>query len=199
MPTREGRQGPPSAGPPEPGGPAPVPEAGQPPDPRRTLADAEAAHLAARTTVPITTGGRSGPEESPAKGSTAGAAASGRADAAGVATRETVRLDRPTVRLDQPTAPRRPGGPDRSRASGRRGAPLPVAAAVAAVLAAVVSFLPVAAVVQLLVTAEVGPSGVAPVRVAVAAWLLGHGVPLATPDGPVSVPPLALSVLAAWR
>lgn len=82
----------------------------------------------------------------------------------------------------------------------RRGAPLPLAAAVAATAAAVLSFAPVAAVVALLRMAGGDGFGLAaPVRVAAAGWLLGHGVPVQAGAGVISVVPLALTALAAWR
>lgn len=164
----------------------------EPLDPQEVLEAAEAAHLAARRTVPIS---RTPPPRS--------------------VDRETVRLDREdldrqdpdrqdadhqdTVRLDQPTVrlPRgRPAGPD-----GERGrAPLALAAGVAAGWAALVSLVPVAVFVTLLQAAATGPfTVVGSARVAAAGWLLAHGVPLQTPDGPVSIAPLALSALAAWR
>ncbi|HEX2771981.1 MAG TPA: DUF6350 family protein [Micromonosporaceae bacterium] len=36
-------------------------------------------------------------------------------------------------------------------------------------------------------------------RLGLAAWLLGHGVPLATSVGPFGLPPLAVTLLAGWR
>jgi Family of unknown function (DUF6350) len=137
-------------------------------DPQEVLAAAEAAHLAARRTVPITPGA-SRPRE-----------------------RETVRLDRPTVRLPRQRRPTAGRTPTR--------APLPLAAGVAAGWAALVTFIPVAVFAILLHAAEAGPLAVAgPVRVAAAGWLLAHGVPLQTPGGALSLAPLALSALAAWR
>lgn len=125
------------------------------------------------------------------------------AEAAHLAARTTppdhATMDQSTARRDQPTVRLPPRPTSRAGTPARRRAPLPVAATVAALVAAMVSFLPVAVVVTLLVLAEVGPAGMATVRVAAAGWLLGHGVPLQTPDGPVSVAPLALAVLAAWR
>jgi hypothetical protein len=94
-----------------------------------------------------------------------------------------------------------PGDPapgDPAFGAGRR-APLPLAAAVAAGWAAVVSLAPVAALVGILRAAESGFAVSGPVRLAGAAWLLAHGVPVHTPDGPVGLVPLLLTALAAWR
>ncbi|GAA4688851.1 cell division protein PerM [Phytohabitans rumicis] len=120
------------------------------------------------------------------------------------ATRETVRITvqpqkteaggdlahRPTVRLPR----QRPGGTRKQRR-----APLPVAAAVATVWAAVLSYLPVAVVMSLTRLADDAGSLPGAARVGLAGWLLGHGVPLDTPAGPIGLAPLALGVFAAWR
>lgn len=88
----------------------------------------------------------------------------------------------------------RAGGLARGRA------PLPIAAGIAAGWAATVSLVPVAAVVALLQAAEPGPVSVGDsLRVAVAGWLLAHGVPVTTAAGPLGLAPLALTALAAWR
>ncbi|HEY8472544.1 MAG TPA: DUF6350 family protein [Natronosporangium sp.] len=138
------------------------------PDPQEVLAAAEAAHLAARRTVPIAP--RPEPTQQP----------------------ESVQPDRPA---EPAPAPRRPADDRRPRR-----APLPLAAGVAAGWAAVVTFVPVAAFAVLLQAAEAGPLAVAgPVRVAAAGWLLSHGVPVRTAGGSLSLAPLALSALAAWR
>lgn len=82
----------------------------------------------------------------------------------------------------------------------RRGAPLPVAAGVAALWAALVTFVPVAAVVMLLQAGEGGPFAIGPpVRITAAGWLLAHGTPVQTAAGEIGLAPLALSVFAAWR
>jgi uncharacterized protein DUF6350 len=142
----------------------------EPLDRQEVLAAAEAAHLAARRTAPVTLAGPPG-RRPPAD-------------------RETVRLDRETVRLPR----QRPADSARSRA------PLPVAAGVAAGWAALVSFVPVAVFAILLQAAEAGPFTVAgPVRVASGGWLLAHGVPLQGSSGQVGLAPLALTALAAWR
>lgn len=126
--------------------------------------------------------------------------------------RSQLPLPRPTERADsgdesaEPAAPHdRPTGPlPRERPPAprpaRRGAPLPVAAAVATAWAGLVSFLPVALIISLLVVLESGTEALGTgIRVATAGWLLGHGVPVHTPDGPVGLVPLAVSALAAWR
>jgi hypothetical protein len=76
---------------------------------------------------------------------------------------------------------------------------LPVAAAVASVVAAVVSGLPVVLALGLFWLTEdaAGPGGA--VRLGLAGWLLGHGVPLNTSAGRLGLPPLTLAALAAWR
>ncbi|HET6529730.1 MAG TPA: DUF6350 family protein [Actinoplanes sp.] len=115
------------------------------------------------------------------------------------AARPTVRLDRATVLLDRADhetvklpGQRRP--PDRP---GR--APLIVAAGAATCWAALVSYLPVAAVIGLARTLE-GAGGLGGAAAAgLAAWLLGHGVPLGTSIGPLALAPLLLTLLALWR
>ena len=101
----------------------------------------------------------------------------------GLVNRETVRLP------DQ-----RGRGGDRP---GRR-APLPLAAAVAAAWAAVVSYAPVAMVLALAQLAGGGgpPSDAA--RLGLAGWLLGHGVPLETAPGPLALTPLG-AVARSWH
>ncbi|MFV2021879.1 DUF6350 family protein [Micromonospora sp. LOL_023] len=97
------------------------------------------------------------------------------------------------------------GAPDSAARPPRRGqprrgrAPLVVAAAVNTLWAVLVSYLPVAAVTWLIRLAEGESSVPGAAQVGLAAWLLGHGVPLETPTGPLGLPPLMLSVLAAWR
>jgi Family of unknown function (DUF6350) len=95
--------------------------------------------------------------------------------------------------------PRAPGAPD-AQPPLRRGAPLPLAAAVTTVWAALVSAAPVLAVV--LLAHLVDRSG-APVRsllrFGLAGWLLAHGTPMATPIGPIGLAPLMVTALAAWR
>lgn len=94
----------------------------------------------------------------------------------------------------------RPNGPV-SPAAGpavRRGAPLPVAAAVAAVWAAVVSYGAVLALTALATAGSgLGLAGMA--RLGVGGWLLGHGVVLSVSGERLTLVPLAISVLAGWR
>ncbi|QLQ37765.1 DUF6350 family protein [Micromonospora robiginosa] len=96
---------------------------------------------------------------------------------------------RPTGRVPTPRA----GEPSRNRP------PLPVAAGVAALWAAVTSWLPVTVVLGLAqLTEDAGSLGGA-LRAGLAGWLLGHGVPLQTAAGPLGLAPLALSALVVWR
>jgi hypothetical protein len=87
----------------------------------------------------------------------------------------------------------------RSTAQQRRpGAPLAVAATVAAGWAALTSFGLVLGLVALGAIGSGGtPAGVA--RLGLAVWLLGHGVALDTPTDRISLIPLALTAFAAWR
>lgn len=89
-------------------------------------------------------------------------------------------------------APRRPE-PTRGRA------PLVVAAGVAAGWAALTSYLPVALVLGLAQLSEDAGSLAGALRVGLAGWLLGHGVPLQTAAGPLGLVPLLLCGLALWR
>jgi hypothetical protein len=92
-------------------------------------------------------------------------------------------------------APRRPPVPG----SARR-APVALAAAVTTTWAALVSLAPVLTVVLLasLVAGAGAPLGQV-IRVALAGWLLAHGVELRTGTGPLGLVPLGFSVFAAWR
>jgi hypothetical protein len=111
------------------------------------------------------------------------------------ARRETVRITpedlgrRPTVKL-----------PAQRRSVDQAGrAPLIVAAAFATLWAALLSFVPVAAVIGLARTLE-GAGGLGGATMAgLAGWLLGHGVPIGTSIGPLALAPLLLTLLAAWR
>ncbi|SCG79148.1 DUF6350 family protein [Micromonospora humi] len=96
---------------------------------------------------------------------------------------------RPAARVPAP----RPGEPSRNRA------PLPVAAGVAALWAAVTSWLPVTVVLGLAQLSEDAGSPTGALRAGLAGWLLGHGVPLQTAAGPLGLAPLALSALVVWR
>ncbi|MFG1739570.1 DUF6350 family protein [Micromonospora chalcea] len=111
----------------------------------------------------------------PATGPPAGARPPGRA--------------RPAARVPAP----RSGEEPRSRA------PLPVAAGVAALWAALTSWLPVSVVLGLAQLSEDAGSLGGALRAGLAGWLLGHGVPLQTTAGPLGLIPLALSALAVWR
>ncbi|TDB72000.1 DUF6350 family protein [Micromonospora sp. KC721] len=99
---------------------------------------------------------------------------------------------------DRPTAGSRVPSP-RHPESSRGRAPLPVAAGVAAVWAAVTSYLPVALVLGLAQLSEDSATLPGALRAGLAGWLLGHGVPLQTTAGPLGLVPLALTVLVFWR
>ncbi|MFG1950111.1 DUF6350 family protein [Micromonospora sp. NPDC048830] len=102
--------------------------------------------------------------------------------------------DRPAARVPGPRVPApRAGEAPRGRA------PLAVAAGVAAVGAALTSYLPVALVLGLAQLSEGAGSVTGALRAGLAGWLLGHGVPLSTDAGPLGLAPLALAVLAVWR
>lgn len=88
-------------------------------------------------------------------------------------------------------APRAGGPPSRP--------PLAVAAGVAAVGAALTSWLPVAVVLWFFQLSEGASSLPDAVRVGLAGWLLGHGIPLTTSAGPLGLAPLAVTLLAGWR
>lgn len=82
----------------------------------------------------------------------------------------------------------------------RRGAPLPVAAAVTSGWAALVSLAPVLGVVLLVHVVDGSNASVGRLlRFAVAGWLLAHGTTLDTGLGPVRVAPLLLTAFAVWR
>ncbi|MGK5680882.1 cell division protein PerM [Actinoplanes sp. URMC 104] len=96
---------------------------------------------------------------------------------------------RETVKLP---SQRRPQGPPRR-------APLPVAALFATLWAALLSYVPVAAVIGLARTLE-GSGGLAgAAHAGLAGWLLGHGVAIGTSIGSLGLSPLLLSLLAVWR
>ncbi len=84
------------------------------------------------------------------------------------------------------------------RVPARRGAPLPVAAIVAAIWAAVLGVLPVL-VLTALVAVGSGATAAGVTRTGAAAWLLGHGLPIQTPADRITLVPLGLSVWIAWR
>jgi hypothetical protein len=101
----------------------------------------------------------------------------------------------PSRPATQTPARRRPPAPG----SARR-APVALAAAVTTTWAALVSLAPVLTVVLLasLVAGAGAPLGQV-IRVALAGWLLAHGVELRTGTGPLGLVPLGFSVFAAWR
>ena len=108
--------------------------------------------------------------------------------------RDTVVVDdkllgrRETVKLPGRRPPRR-----------TRRAPLPVAAGFAALWAALLSYLPVAAVVGLARSLE-GSGGLGgALHAGAAGWLLGHGVPIGTSIGSLALAPLLLTMLIVWR
>jgi len=180
---------------------------------------AEAAHLAARETVPVDV--RS---PAPERARRAGGPGEDRARGAEeeLFDRETVTLDpgerrtvpidsggRPTVKIDQAElgrhetvklpGQRRPSGGGKGQGRGRGRPPLVVAAAFATLWAALLSYVPVAAVIGLARTLE-GSGGLAgAAHAGLAGWLLGHGVPIGTSIGPLALAPLLLTLLATWR
>jgi hypothetical protein len=97
--------------------------------------------------------------------------------------------DRRTVRLPRRRPARRQP----------RHAPLALAAAVAATWAALLTYVPVVVALGLVQVVEGRGSLPDAARLGLAGWLLGHGVPLHTPDGPLGLAPLTLAGLAAWR
>jgi hypothetical protein len=158
---------------------------GRPADSDELFEAAEAEPRAARETVPVDTARRTevldgyqtrpitvrraSPEDAPSA----------------VANRETVKLPQQ----------RRPA--DRPGRSGR--APLLVAGGFATLWAALLSYLPVAAVIGLARTLE-GSGGLGgAAKAGLAGWLLGHGVPLGTSIGSLSLAPLLLTLLILWR
>jgi hypothetical protein len=160
---------------------------------------AEAAHLAARETVPVDRA-RHTEVLHPA-----GSGSPRRPKDRAPETTEPIDVrpeHRPTVRVGPEELGRHETVKLRSQRrsvdqAGR--APLIVAAAFATLWAALLSFLPVAAVIGLARTLE-GAGGLGGATMSgLAGWLLGHGVPIGTPIGPLSLAPLLLTLLAAWR
>ena len=79
-------------------------------------------------------------------------------------------------------------------------APLSVLAVVNALWAALWSLVPILATVAAVTLAgPQRPSIIALIRYAMAAWLVGHGVPIRVADEPLALIPLAIALLAAWR
>ena len=110
---------------------------------------------------------------------------------------QTRLAERETVRL--PIQRRSTRGRPPGRRPARR-APLMLAATVTTLWAAVVTLVPTLIVVWLLHAMD---SSGAPLwqimRVGAAGWLLAHWVPLYTGIGPLSLAPLGLTAVAAWR
>jgi hypothetical protein len=110
--------------------------------------------------------------------------------------RETVQLDSEALgRYETVKIP----GPRRPAVVRRGRAPLVVAAGFATLWAALVSYLPVAAVIGLARTLE-GDGGLGgAAHAGLAGWLLGHGVAIGTSIGPLALAPLLLTALVIWR
>jgi hypothetical protein len=99
---------------------------------------------------------------------------------------------------EAPPAPERTDPPPTERTAKR--APLAVAAAVTTLWAALVSLVPVTALVVLVQFVGGGQATTgAAIRAGLAGWLLAHGVPLHIGDGTVALTPLLFTVFAAWR
>ncbi|MFG2038261.1 DUF6350 family protein [Dactylosporangium sp. NPDC048998] len=110
---------------------------------------------------------------------------------------QTRLADRETVRL--PIQRRAVRGKDPARRPARR-APLALAAVVNSLWAAVVSLVPTLVVVWFLFALDNSGAPLANVlRLGLGGWLLAHWVPLQTGIGPVSLAPLGLTAVAAWR
>jgi hypothetical protein len=82
---------------------------------------------------------------------------------------------------------------------GRKRPPLAVAVGFATLWAALLSYVPVAAVIGLARTLEGAGGLVGAAHAGLAGWLLGHGVPIGTSIGPLALAPLLLTLLATWR
>jgi hypothetical protein len=110
--------------------------------------------------------------------------------------RETVPLDHETLgRYETVKIP----GPRRPAVVRHGRAPLVVAAGFATLWAALISYLPVAAVIGLARTLE-GEGGLGgAAHAGLAGWLLGHGVAIGTSIGPLALAPLLLTALVIWR
>ncbi|GAA1601675.1 cell division protein PerM [Actinoplanes couchii] len=89
--------------------------------------------------------------------------------------------------------------PTQRRPSSGRRAPLLVAALFATFWAALLSYLPVAAVIGLARTLEGSGGLTGAIHAGAAGWLLGHGVPIGTSIGPLALAPLLLTMLMIWR
>jgi hypothetical protein len=105
--------------------------------------------------------------------------------------------DRETVRL--PIQRRAVRGKSPARRPARR-APLALAAVVNSLWAALVSLVPTLVVVWLFFALDSSAAVLGQVlRLGLGGWLLAHWVPLQTGIGPVSLAPLGLTAVAAWR
>lgn len=87
----------------------------------------------------------------------------------------------------------RTGAPSR-----RTGAPLPLAAAVAALWAALLGMTPVLAL-AMVGAIGTGASMADAAGIGAGAWVLGHGVPVTTPTDRITLMPLAITLWAGWR
>jgi hypothetical protein len=103
--------------------------------------------------------------------------------------------NRPTVVL-----PGQRGGAAAKRPSSPSRAPMLVVVAANVVWAALVSLLPVLVTVGgITLAASQRPEAGSTLRYALGAWLLAHGVPLRLGGYPLTLIPLAISILAFWR
>jgi Family of unknown function (DUF6350) len=116
--------------------------------------------------------------------------------------RRTSQIDltrnRPNVVLPVQRGRQRSATPPPPGQTSRR-APLSVAATVNALWAALWSLVPAMATVAVTLAGPQRPPPVTTVRYGVAAWLLGHGVPLGVAGQPIALVPLGVTILAAWR
>ncbi len=80
----------------------------------------------------------------------------------------------------------------------RKGAPLPLAAAVAALWATLLSIAPVLALSTVGALGAGADTG-AVLRIGAGAWLLGHNVPVATSTDRITLVPLAITAWIGWR
>jgi hypothetical protein len=104
---------------------------------------------------------------------------------------------RPTVALP---VQRRPVPSSRPAGRPVRRAPLSVAAGINALWAAAWTFVPILLIIAVITLAGSSrPPVTATLRYGMAAWLLGHGVPLRLDGQPITLVPLAVTLLAIWR
>jgi hypothetical protein len=161
---------------------------------------AEATHHAARETVPVDLARETVPVDLDRE--TVPVDRARRTEAVETRPVDVAPEHRPTVRIGPDELARRETVklPSQRRPVDQAGrAPLIVAAAFATLWAALLSFVPVLAIVGLARTLE-GAGGLGGALMAgLAGWLLGHGVPIGTGIGPLSLAPLVLTLLAAWR